>query len=135
MLELEIKCMESNYFIPGDDSLTIIKGVSFSVKKLWCCVGGSITELIIVNRPPNLFRISLWWPIYIINSVDKTKLSHTIALTLFVNKVSFFIKTLCDKTIRDRRQHVIIKSLNLVFLCELLIVLNTCFSLDYSLNR
>ena len=52
MLELEIECMESNYFIPGDES-------------------------------------------------------HTITLTVFVKKVSFFIKkTLCDKTRRDGRQHV-----------------------------
>ena len=40
MLELEIEWMESNYFIPGDDSHTItftlfVKQVSFFIKKLF----------------------------------------------------------------------------------------------------
>ena len=40
-----------------------------TLKKLWCCVGGKAT-------PQNIsFTNSLGWLIYIINTVDKTKLS------------------------------------------------------------
>ena len=59
MLELEIECMESNYFIPGDDCRTIT-----TLRK---------QSFIILKKKP-----------------------------------------LCDKTRRDRREHVIMKSLNLV---------------------
>ena len=41
------------------------------------------------------FRISLRWPIYIVNSVDKTKLSCT-RTSLSQNK--FVSKQVCDKT-------------------------------------
>ena len=43
--------------------------------------------------------------------------------------VTFFTKTHCEETWRDRWQHVIVVRLNLVFSCGLLNI-NTCFSLD-----
>ena len=55
-----------NYFLP-----TVLKGGKF-LKKLWCCVGGLRRR---ANARNVSFRISLRWPIHIINPVDKTKLS------------------------------------------------------------
>ena len=45
------------------------------LKKLWCCLGGEYNKIRRRANAPNIsFHISLWWPIHIINSVDKTKL-------------------------------------------------------------
>ena len=68
------------------------KGDKF-LKKLWCCVGGEYYKIIWFYHWTGLImwidhrediRISLRWPIHIINPVDKTK-SHLwiIAITIF----------------------------------------------------
>ena len=44
------------------------------LEKLWCCVGGDVKH-----------KIESWWPIYLINSVDNSKISINGVLSWMTN--------------------------------------------------
>ena len=69
------------------------------MKKLWCCISGEYNKIIwfYQGRRGNArnvsFRISLRWPIHIINPVDKIKLSshnNTIIILLIYHQSTDF---------------------------------------------